>query len=137
MIPPSLPKLRLFFPLLLVCLACAGCAGNEGAGHPRAGSARATIEAVGPKGAIRFPFSFEWKTSGVDPDSVFRLTLYDEAERQIFERDTRVSRFEAPDDLKGLLASTPRFLWRVAVVDGSGNVVARTDPVEATVVSRQ
>ncbi len=112
--------------MLLACQA-------RDAREPRARGGQATIEAVAPKGTVSFPFAFQWRHAGGGSDAIFRLTVYDEVERQVLERETRGSQLPTTPDLQALFSPTRRFLWRVAVVDGTGNVLAQTELVECTV----
>jgi len=114
--------------LLAFCAGVLGCRGTTNR-EGTAPAARAVIEAVGPKGEVIWPFVFEWKTTAA-PDAIYRVTVYDLAERRLVEHDTRVRRLDAPRDLQAVLSSTRRFLWRVAVVDAQGTVVAQTPLVE-------
>jgi hypothetical protein len=117
---------------ILLCAAIAGC--QQGADRERAAPApRITIEALAPRGDVALPITFEWKATTAGPDPLYRVTVYDGVERPLFEHETRVPRFQPPPDRQPLFSSTRRFLWRVAVVDGAGNVMAQTPLVECTV----
>ncbi len=86
------------------------------------------MEALSPSGGVTLPFSFEWRTSGPDaaspaapaPDTVYRVSLYDPAERLLHAWDTRATHAEPPPDLARYFRSGESFLWRVAVLDGEG-----------------
>jgi hypothetical protein len=117
--------------LLAFCAGVLGCRQTPGQ-KDASPAARTTIEAVGPKGEVIWPFVFEWKATAA-PDVIYRVTVYDVAERQLVEQDTRARRLDAPRDLQALLPSTRRLLWRVAVVDGEGNAIAQTPLIEFTV----
>ena len=102
----------------------AGCQPRNRA-NPPAGTASPAVEAVSPKGDVAWPFTFEWKASG-GPRTVYRVTVYDAAERQLFEQDTRATRWDAPQGLQAFGPSDRTFQWRVAVLDDAGNVVVQT-----------
>ncbi len=95
-------------------------------------TANITIEAMGPKGAVTWPFVFEWK-SAAGAGAVYRVTVCDLAERPLVEQETRLMKLEAPPGMQALLASTHRFLWRVAIVDGDGHPTVQTPLVEFAV----
>lgn len=81
---------------------------------------------------MQWPVLFEWKAAA-GTRAVYRVTVYDAAERRLFERQTRFARLEAPRELQALLPSTRRFQWRVAEVDADGKPIVETPLVEFTV----
>ena len=130
---------RLFRPITvksipivaLFCAALSGC-GPRAREKPPSGATRTTIEAIAPKGDVTWPIAFEWKASGGGPHALYRVTVYDAVERQLFERDTRETRWDASGELPALRSSGRRFQWRVAVLDETGSVVAQTGLAEFT-----
>jgi hypothetical protein len=62
--------------------------------------------------------TFSW--SGTSADSVVRIRVFDEAERQVFGLEARGTSQEAPPDLKSALAPGAPYQWRVARVDENG-----------------
>ncbi len=130
---------RTRIPILVLVIALAGvasgCRRPAGEGTPTntRASAKPSVEAVSPKGDVSAPVAFEWKTTGVS-QAVYRLNVYDTSERQLLEQDVRSTRFEPPPDVQQqLVASTRRFLWKVAVVDGNGDAIAETPLTPFTV----
>ena len=115
-------------PLLVVAvtLVAVACAGAPGSSRP---AAAVSVEATAPRGAVDWPFAFAWK-GNIAAGAVCRVSLYDTAERELLERDTRGRELPAPEDVRQLLPGTRRFLWRVAVLDESGNAVAQSPLVE-------
>ena len=124
------PTSALFF--LAVCTVVVGC-GRAGNRQQGATTARPTIEALAPKGEASFPLVFEWKATAPGPDPLYRLTIYDGAERQLLEQETRAQQVRVPADEQQAFGSARRFLWRAAVVDATGAVLAETPLVECTV----
>ena len=125
---------RVFRPavvLIAICAAALGChrVADQQDAPPPAGTA---IEAIGPKGDVQWPVLFEWKAAA-GTRAVYRVTVYDAAERPLFEQQTRFARLEAPRELQALLPSTRRFQWRVAEVDADGKPIVETPLVEFTV----
>ncbi len=120
---------------LLALAACVlpGCRAQSAG---QAAPAKISIAAVAPKGQSAAPFVFAW-TSNAPAGTVYRMTVFDAAERQLLERETREMRVDVTRDLELLAASTPRFLWKVSVLGENGEAVAQTPLVEfAVVVSR-
>lgn len=119
---------------MFLAVTLPACGGAADPGQPRASSpANAAIEAFGPRGDTEWPFAFRWKAAGAPPGAVYRVTVLDPVERPLVEQDTRETILQAPHDLEILLPRTRRFLWRVAIVDGNGEVVARTPLTDFTV----
>ena len=117
--------------LIAICAAALGChrVADQQDVPPPAGTA---IEAIGPKGEVQWPVLFEWKAAA-GTRVVYRVTVYDAAERPLFEQQTRFARLEAPRELQILLPSTRRFQWRVAEVDADGKPIVETPLVEFTI----
>jgi hypothetical protein len=114
------------------CAAClvlsiAACGGRAPKGT--ADTRPSSIEAISPRGAAHWPFAFEWKTTA-PATAVCRVTVFDLAERQLLQFETKGSRLAAPEDLRKLLAVTRRFLWRVAVEDANGADAAQSQMTE-------
>jgi hypothetical protein len=116
---------RLLVAALAVALLLPSCGGTT---H-RSAAAPISIEAASPRGAVDWPFVFTWK-GNVPVGAVCRVSIFDAAERQLLQRDTRDGKLAAPDDLRLLLPSARRFLWRVSVLDEGGNEVAQSPLVE-------
>jgi hypothetical protein len=74
--------------------------------------------ALAPSGQVDWPVTFSW--SGTSADSVVRIRVFDEAERQVFGLEARGTSQEAPPDLKSALAPGAPYQWRVARVDENG-----------------
>lgn len=123
-----LPSVLLVATIASALTACRASGGN-------AAVPETSIAAVAPKGPSTTPFVFQW-TATARPGTVYRLTVYDAAERQLLERETRDTRLDVTPDLQGLAASTPRFLWRVAVLGENGEPLAQTPLVETTLLGR-
>ncbi len=119
--------------ILLALIACVlpGCRHDS---PGRAASAKISIAAVAPKGPTAAPFVFRW-TSNAPAGAVYRVLVFDAAERQLLERETRETQVDVTADLQPLAASSSRCLWKVAVIDGNGEPVAETALTEF-VVSR-
>jgi len=117
--------------LIAICAAALGChrVADQQDAAPPAGTA---IEAIGPKGDVQWPVVFEWKAAA-GTRAVYRVTVYDAAERPLFEQQTRFVRLEAPRELQALLPSTRRFQWRVAEVDANGKPIVETPLVEFSI----
>ena len=81
---------------------------------------------------MAWPVVFQWKTA---PGTavVYRVSVYDAAERPLFEQETRLGRLEAPRDLQARLPPTGRFQWRVAQVDAAGKPIVETPLIEFSV----
>lgn len=86
--------------------------------RPEATRASGPLEAIGPKGEVRWPVTFSWK--GSSPESVVRIRIFDEAERQVFGIEARGSARTAPDELRAILGAGAPYQWRVARVDANG-----------------
>lgn len=56
-----------------------------------------------------------------------RLRVFDEAERAVYELDTRGTSLSAPDDLRPKLQPGSRYLWRVARIDANGQEVGASE----------
>ena len=65
--------------------------------------------------------TFSW--AGTSADSVVRIRIFDEAERQVFGIEARGTAKEAPPDLKSALSPGTPYQWRVARVDENGQEV--------------
>jgi hypothetical protein len=100
-----------------VLLSLAACSG--GASRPPRDAGPVTIEAVSPRGAVTWPVVFQWKTTA-PATAVCRVTVFDVAERQLLQFETKGSRLDAPEDLRKVLPVTKRFLWRVSVENENG-----------------
>ncbi len=106
-----------------------GCRDNTAG---RATPARISIAAVAPTGPTAPPFVFRW-TSTAPAGAVYRMTVFDTAERQLIERETRDLQVDVTADLRPLTGSTSRFLWKVVVVGENGEAIAQTPLVEFAV----
>ncbi len=104
----------------------ASCGGTA---QRSAATAPIRVEATSPRGVVDWPFVFTWK-GNVPVGAVCRVSVFDTAERQLLQRDTRDGKLAAPEDLRLLLPSARRFLWRVSVLDEGGNEVAQSPLVE-------
>ncbi len=127
----SLPAIAI---LLAVCAFVVGC--QRPAPDRQATNSQPKIDAIAPKGEVTFPFVFEWKSTGSGPDTIYRVTVYDAAERELFAREMRVPRYQTPADLGPVFSSSRHFLWRVAVMDPTGVVVTQTPLVECRVTGK-
>ena len=68
-----------------------------------------------------WPITFSW--SGASADSVVRIRVFDEAERQVFGIEARGTAKEAPPELRSALSPHTPYQWRVARVDANGEEV--------------
>lgn len=118
--------------ILLALVACVlpGCRQDSGGGPTQA---RISIAAIAPTGPSAAPIVFHW-TSNAPAGTVYRVLVFDAAERQLLDRETREMQVDATRDLQLLAASTPRFLWKVAVLGENGEAVAETKLAEFSVV---
>lgn len=121
--------MKTLFLVLAASLLATACAG---APQPGPMPAAISVEGTAPRGAVEWPFTFTWK-GYVPSGAVCRVSVFDVAERQLLQRDTKEATLSAPEDLRLLLASTRRFLWRVSVLDQNGNEAAQSALVEFSV----
>jgi hypothetical protein len=112
--------------LVLAFALSAACGGTR---QPAA-ARPISVDALTPQGATAWPFEFAWKTNA-PPDAVYRVSVYDVAERPLYEHDTRGTRLPGPGEL--LRQAGSRLLWRVSVLGDDGTAVAQSPLVEFAV----
>lgn len=115
-----LPRFRPHLAARRIWVLCAGLVLLAGCSSQPA-SAPATagpLVALVPSGQVDWPVTFSW--SGTSADSIVRIRIFDEAERQVFGLEARGTVKEAPPDLKSALSPGRPYQWRVARVDENG-----------------
>jgi len=111
----------VFLPLLLAALIY-GCGASS---HSQASPPTTPLVPQAPKGPVSYPFTFSW--SGVGPTDVVRVTVVDEAERQLMEFEARGTSVPMPPRLSELIRPGERFSWKVAALDEEGQPVRGSD----------
>jgi hypothetical protein len=106
---------------LFAALAVLGCGNSPPADFGSPGPLRA----IGPRGPVDWPFDFTW--TGTSSDTVVRLHVFDEAERQLYEIDGRGGRIAASQALRSRLKPSTPYLWRVARIDANGHEVDQSE----------
>jgi hypothetical protein len=86
-----------------------------------------------PVGDAAKPIVFAWDDRGAGDDVVYRVTVFDAAERLLAERDTRSRRYSAPADVEPLFRPGDAFFWRVAVLDATGHPVRQSPLTRFTI----
>ena len=107
---------------LLAMVLAAGC---SKAPPPAALAPAGPLDAVAPAGVTAWPFVFTWR--GAAADTVVRVRIVDEAERQVYGIEARGSQAAAPDELRRSLKTGTPYLWRVARVDENGQEVDQSE----------
>jgi hypothetical protein len=84
---------------------------------------------LSPRGAVPWPIVFAWKPVP-GGDWVYRVTVSDQAERVLYEQDTRGrSTVGAPAGMRSLLSDDASFVWYVAIIGPDGTELARSATV--------
>lgn len=117
--------LALALSLVLLPLA-GGCTASQPGSAPQRAAAGAMSSplALSPHGAVAWPFAFEWQAA--PGAGVYRVSVLDEAERLLLERETRDTRLAAPPELRSMLRADQPFYWRVGILDVNGNLTRQS-----------
>lgn len=83
-------------------------------------------QALTPSGEVSGPIVFTW-ASPVSPDR-YGIEVKDAAGQRIFYRETPEARLTPDAALEAALLPGGRYLWTVAALDGSGEVIAVSEP---------
>jgi hypothetical protein len=102
--------------LLLLSVALASCGGQA---PPPARTPPPAPEPIAPRGEITLPFRFLWKPAA-GGGWIYRVTVSDDAERVLFETDTKATFCQPPAELTEMLSAHAPFTWQVSIVGPNG-----------------
>ncbi|MFB3854791.1 MAG: hypothetical protein ACE148_13325 [Vicinamibacterales bacterium] len=125
--PPPVLVALVLGAFLGAVVSMPGCRPAE---PPSSSSPSNPIEPLEPSGDVTRPFAFEWRGGSRGPEqTVYRVSVFDTAERLLHWWDTRSTRVEPPRDLDEYFRNGGSFLWKVEELDRNGRRPSAETPL--------